>query len=236
VSAEHTRLVQLRPRLLISSLREKYWIPGIRNLVKTVIHHCVTCYKLKARATQQFMFELPSTRVQTSRPFLNTEVDYARPVSLRVRSPFSKTTIKGHITNCLLCHQGNLHWSSHQFDYWSISCCPEMLHSTLRKTKDHSFWQWYQLPRSRKMNSIPSTRCCRPHQMATIQDFLAAEGCMWNFIPPHAPHFGGLWEAAVKSMKYYLRRMLGAHFATCEELCTMLSEIEACLNSRSPCA
>jgi len=72
-------------------------------------------------------------------------------------------------------------------------------------------------------------------QMATIQDFLTAEGCEWKFIPPHAPHFGGFWEAAVKSMKYHLRRTLGSHVATYEELCT-LSEIEACLNSRSLCA
>jgi len=72
--------------------------------------------------------------------------------------------------------------------------------------------------------------------MATIQDFLATEGCEWNCIPPHAPHFGGLWEAAVKSMKYHLRRTLGSRVATYEELCTLLSEIEACLNSRTLCA
>jgi hypothetical protein len=41
-------------------------------------------------------------------------------------------------------------------------------------------------------------------QMATVQDFLATEGCDWKFIPPHGTHFGGLWEAAVKSIKYYL--------------------------------
>jgi len=41
-------------------------------------------------------------------------------------------------------------------------------------------------------------------QMARVQDFLATEGCNWKFIPPHGPYFGGLWEAAVKSMKYHL--------------------------------
>jgi len=59
---------------------------------------------------------------------------------------------------------------------------------------------------------------------------------MWLEIrSPHGPHFGGLWEA-VKSMKNHLRRTLGAHMATYEELCYLLAEIEACLNSRPLCA
>jgi len=73
-------------------------------------------------------------------------------------------------------------------------------------------------------------------QMATIQDFLRAEEYEWRFIPPHARNFGCLWEAAMKSMKYHLRRTLGSHVATYEELCTQLSEIGACLNSRPLCA
>lgn len=55
-------------------------------------------------------------------------------------------------------------------------------------------------------------------QTARVQAFLAAEGCDWRFIPAHEPHFGGLWETAVKSIKYNLRRTPGAHSATYEEL------------------
>jgi hypothetical protein len=47
VSAEHLRLHHAGPQLLTASQRERYWIPRIRNLVKTVIHQCLTCYKLK---------------------------------------------------------------------------------------------------------------------------------------------------------------------------------------------
>jgi hypothetical protein len=36
VSAEHIKLHHAGPQLLTASLREKYWIPRIRNLVKTV--------------------------------------------------------------------------------------------------------------------------------------------------------------------------------------------------------
>ena len=54
----------------------------------------------------------------------------------------------------------------------------------------------------------------------------------WRFIPERAPHFGGLWEAAVKSFKTHLRRVVGNVKLTFEELTTVLTQIEACLNSR----
>ncbi|XP_066256307.1 uncharacterized protein [Euwallacea similis] len=43
---------------------------------------------------------------------------------------------------------------------------------------------------------------------------------------------GGLWEAAVKSTKFHLRRVLGESSLTYEEMYTLLVKIEACLNSR----
>lgn len=42
-----------------------------------------------------------------------------------------------------------------------------------------------------------------------IENFIANEGIRWNFNPPSAPHFGGLWEAGIKSLKYHLKRVIG---------------------------
>ena len=41
VSAENIRLHHAVPQPPIASLREKYWIPRMRNLVKKVIHRCL---------------------------------------------------------------------------------------------------------------------------------------------------------------------------------------------------
>lgn len=54
----------------------------------------------------------------------------------------------------------------------------------------------------------------------------------WHFIPPGAPHMGGLWEAGVKSFKTHLKKITDAQNFTFEEFTTMLTRIEACLNSR----
>lgn len=65
---------------------------------------------------------------------------------------------------------------------------------------------------------------------------MAAYRTNWKFITPSAAHQGGLWEAAVKSTKHHLRRVMGSHLLTFEEMATLLCNVEACLNSRPICA
>ena len=56
--------------------------------------------------------------------------------------------------------------------------------------------------------------------------------CEWLTIPPRAPHFGGLWEAAIKSMKRQVRRVIRLHILSDEEFQTVINQTEAILNSR----
>ena len=54
----------------------------------------------------------------------------------------------------------------------------------------------------------------------------------WLFIPTRSPNFGGLWEAAVKSMKHHLRRVMGNSILTYEEMTTIQCQIGQVLNNR----
>nr|XP_012234877.1 PREDICTED: uncharacterized protein LOC105679424 [Linepithema humile] len=83
------------------------------------------------------------------------------------------------------------------------------------------------------------------HQLSELYDILnddksrrkiientSGERINWHFIPPRAPHMGGLWEAAVKAAKFHIKRIIGEASLRYDEFLTLLVQIEAILNSR----
>ncbi|XP_036141623.1 uncharacterized protein LOC118645166 [Monomorium pharaonis] len=72
-------------------------------------------------------------------------------------------------------------------------------------------------------------------ELEEIENAMATHGVTWHFNPLAAPHFGGKWEAAVKSVKFHLRRLIGESILTYKEFSTLLIQIEAILNSRPFC-
>ncbi|XP_015376957.1 PREDICTED: uncharacterized protein LOC107171244 [Diuraphis noxia] len=72
----------------------------------------------------------------------------------------------------------------------------------------------------------------RPEFTAQINSFCLPHSINWPFIPPDTPHFGGLWEANIKSCKSILKRITGTQVYTQEEWSTLFTQIEAIMNSR----
>ncbi|XP_076660048.1 uncharacterized protein LOC143363335 [Halictus rubicundus] len=69
-------------------------------------------------------------------------------------------------------------------------------------------------------------------QSPELRDRCADLKINWSFYPPGAPHLGGMQEAAVRSVKHHLRRIIGTFTPTAEEMETLLCKVEATLNSR----
>jgi hypothetical protein len=64
-----------------------------------------------------------------------------------------------------------------------------------------------------------------------VHNYAAKTQYQWHFIPPNSPHFGGLLESGVKSLKYHWKRTIGKALLTFEEFNTLIAQVEACLNS-----
>uniref|UniRef100_A0A336M2L8 CSON008322 protein n=1 Tax=Culicoides sonorensis TaxID=179676 RepID=A0A336M2L8_CULSO len=69
----------------------------------------------------------------------------------------------------------------------------------------------------------------------SVEEKFATKGMKWYFIQPYTPHYGGLWEANVKQVKFHLKRIVGDEKLSYEQFNTMLVKIEGILNSRPLC-
>ncbi|UYV66776.1 hypothetical protein LAZ67_4002825 [Cordylochernes scorpioides] len=72
-------------------------------------------------------------------------------------------------------------------------------------------------------------------KVSTNQKFISNERINWHFIPPYARYIGGILKDGIKSFKFHLPRCLKSQILTFEELSTLKTQIEACINSRSIC-
>ena len=69
-----------------------------------------------------------------------------------------------------------------------------------------------------------------------FQEFLTEQSISWKYICPLSPWWGGYWERLMKTIKAPLKKVLGKSFLNHDELYTVLTEIEAMVNSRPLCA
>ena len=67
---------------------------------------------------------------------------------------------------------------------------------------------------------------------ASTTDELRVEGLEWKFIPPLAPHRGGVWERLVRSAKKHLADILTKDGLHIETFSTVLAKAESVINTR----
>ncbi|XP_055605044.1 uncharacterized protein LOC129753271 [Uranotaenia lowii] len=227
----HRRLLHAGCQLLLSTIRLKFWPLGGRNLCRKVIHKCLICFRAKPNLQQQFMSQLPKTRITISKPFTNTCVDYFGPVY--IRQGFRKGPIKAYVAVfvCFATKAVHLELVS---DLSSPRFIQALRRFIARRGKCCNIYSDnganFVGARNVMRDLIKKLKSRIHHD--EIQNECSQNGINWHFIPPGSPHFGGLWEAAVRSAKKHLLRVLGTSSASQEDYITLLAQVEACLNSR----
>lgn len=179
------------------------------------------------------MGQLPAPRVQPSRPFTNVGIDFAGPILTNRGGPRRPVKVKTYICLFVCFCTRALHLEV-VADMTTQAFIAALTRFVARRglptdvfTDNGTNFRGAQTE-LRKMLEVLQTES---HQQ-TINQWASRRSISWHFSPARAPHFGGLWEAAVRSLKSLLKRTLGEHSMTYEELSTIVIEAEAVLNSR----
>ncbi|XP_055623484.1 uncharacterized protein LOC129766910 [Toxorhynchites rutilus septentrionalis] len=228
----HHKLLHGGGRLLLNAIREEYWPIQGRRLARSIVRNCFRCNRLNPEPAQQQIGQLPAHRVIPSRPFTISGVDYAGPLYLKPQHKRAHA-VKSYLCLfvCFVTKAVHLELVS-DLTTQAFLCSfrrfiarrgrPAHVYSDNGKNfegasnqlADLFIWQQKQTEREK------------------IISFCTDEGIVWHFSPPKAPHFGGLWEAAIKVAKKHLFRQLGSTRLSFEDMCTVLTQIEAQMNSR----
>ena len=229
----HHQLSHCGPSVLMAHSGNLYHIIGVRRLARSVCSSCIVCRKAAAKAGPQLMGQLPPSRLDPDLAFFHTGIDFAGPYITREGPVRKPTYLKSYLAVFVCFCTKAVHlevvkdlttdsFVASLIKFVSRRSLPLNIHtdngSNLVGAKNE-LYDLYKFLQDKKNQNL-------------IQSYLFSQKVTWHTIPERAPHFGGLWEAAVKAAKHHLERVVGSQRLTYDELETVVCQAEACMNSR----
>ena len=222
----HVRLAHAGSEHVLASLRQRFWIVKAKSAIRHIIHSCLTCKKKTVKPAIPVMSALPSVRLGLRSPvFTNTGVDYFGPMTVR----------RGRSTE--------KHWDC-LFTFLTTRAVHLELAGSLNTDAFLLALRRFVARRGSPKCLVSDNgtnflgaakelqECICSWNQEHISQHLAQKEIQWKFNPPSAPHFGGVWERLIRSTKTILRTILGTQCVGSDTLNTLLTEVEAILNSR----
>ncbi|GFS72855.1 integrase catalytic domain-containing protein [Trichonephila clavipes] len=203
--------------------------PFVKNRV-SVIQHLT---EVNARAKNQVMADLPSDRVNVSRVCTKVGIDYAGPFFIKLYPGKFKKSYKCYVCIFICFAVKAIHLEI------VTNCSTDAFLGALkrfisRRGKPHDIFSdngTNFVGANNELKKILQNLFIKEGK-ETIENLIASEGIVWHLNPPATPHFGGLWEAGIKSLKSHLKRVIGNTILTYEEFVTLVTQVESVLNSR----
>ena len=226
VRSIHHQQAHCGPEHLIASVRQRFWPVKCRQLAKKVIFECFDCRRSKVKPAVPVMSDLPTQRVTGNiRPFQCTGLDFFGPIVVkRARSRIKRW---GCIFTCLVTRSVHLEVadSLQTDDLILVLRCfvSRRGHPTDIFSDNATNFKGAERELKESLDQLDQQK---------ISNFCLQGLTNWHFIPPQAPHYGGVWERLVKSVKTALKATLKEQVVTDTVLRTTLAEVEAVLNSR----
>lgn len=175
---------------------------------KKVFRNCVKCARYRPALVQPIMWDLPKARLLPTTPFTVVGVDYVGPFIMKDRRGRGRKDLKCWVALFVCFSSRAIH-----------------LELVLSLSADDLIRAFHRFVSRRgkqvEVFSDNGTNFVKANKdLKELGVFLSQNqnimgesfenlGIKWRFFPTNSPHFGGLWEAGVKSMKHHMRRVLG---------------------------
>lgn len=226
VDSYHRRYKHINHQTALNEIRQKFVIPALRVVMKSVRKSCQKCKNAAATPRIPEMAALPPARLALStRPFTFTGVDYFGPYMVKVnRSVVPKY---GVLFTCLTTRAIHLEVAD---SLNTESCIEAIIRFSARKGKPKEFYSDNGTNFHGANNELKK-EFAKLDQNAIQERFTSAEQ-KWTFITPTASHMGGAWERLIQVVKNCLNQMLNTKRPTYEMLVTLMAEVENIVNSR----
>ena len=229
IKQTHDRVKHSGINATLTALRERYWVLRGRETVKRVIRHCVVCRRYEASPCKPSQFaDLPSNRVSDDPPFTHIGLDFAGPLYVKEARRSSQENESKKVYVCLFTCASTraVHLELTQGlnvqdfllafrRFASRRGLPATIQSDNAKTFQSSSKEIRKIARSTE-----------------VWRYLTDNRITWNFIVEKVPWWGGYWERLVRSIKSPIKKVIGRSTVSYDEMCTLLTEVEAVINAR----
>ena len=222
INDAHKRTLHGGPTATVAETRRQIWVTQAMKKASACIKKCVTCFRFNSGPTQQLMGDLPSSRIESpDRAFSCVGLDFAGPLTFKS----GNDSVKGYVAVFVCFASKAVHLEA------VSSLTSDAMVAALRRfiaTRGIP----NQIVSDNATNFVGAGRDLNELEKMAKAGAQSHSSIEWLFIPPRSPNFGGLWEAAVKSMKHHLCRVMGNSNLIYEEITTILCQIEQVLNNR----
>ncbi|GFY11046.1 integrase catalytic domain-containing protein [Trichonephila clavipes] len=221
----HKKLFHVGPQGLLNAVRLRFWALGGRNLDRKTVHTCVVCFKCKPIPSSQIMGNLPYERVNMTPPFSITGLDLGGPYFVTYKNQRKGVLNKIYVCVCICFVTRAIHLEILS-DLTSDAIIATLNGFMSRRGKCSKIFTDNAtnfVGANSQLKAFYKTLNFPDQNLAA---YFTEEDIEWNFIPPRAPHMGGLWEAGIKSVKYQLKRALERSRLTYEEFEIVIIQIK----------